>query len=149
MQPGVGRLFFACFLLSSCSAKQPEVDLPFPNPVATCLIVGYAPEDSTGDAFPTRLALDPATRPDSGRAFWLPPADSTSRIWEMFFPGGSWRQPVGDSLHLHFSNGFTSVILRLQTLGDSVAGEAMWLSDVVGQDFSAPLAGRRVQCPWS
>ena len=148
MRSSVGRLLLATILLSACAAKPPEVELPFPAPDANCLLLRYAPEDSTGDAFPTRLALDPAVPSDSGRAYWIPPADSTSRIWEMFFANGTWYPAPGDSLRLRFTNGFTDVVLRVHSVGDSVTGEASWLSDVVGQDFSAPFVGRHLRCPW-
>ena len=139
----IARASFPLAILG-CSHGRSNADIPTPSPQAICIAVAYDSLEAPS-AFPTLIALDPPARGDSGRAFWMPPSKD-SRVWQMFYAGGSWHRYSADSVEYRFSNGFTVVDMRARDDSGNVQGRATWLSDVVGSDFSAPFTGRRLSC---
>jgi len=111
-----------------------------PSPGATCYVATYD-RDSLAGMFPVVFVLDEGQ--DSAAAYWPPTRADSVGIWRMFYLG-SWRRlPMSDSLQVDFSNGFTSVELRLSGKKDSVLlGQATWLSDVI-DTFPTPRSQLR------
>ena len=136
--PGRRALVFVV-ALASCS-HQSANELPMPSPGATCYVATYD-RDSLAGMFPVVFVLDHGQ--DSAAAYWPPTRTDSVGIWRMFYLG-SWRRlPLSDSLHVDFSNGFTSVELRLSGKRDSVLrGQATWLSDVI-DTFPTPRSKLR------
>jgi hypothetical protein len=127
-----------------CGQRRSNRNIPTPSPEAICIAVAYDSLEAPS-TFPTLIALDPPERGDSGRAFWMPP-QKASRVWQMFYAGGSWHRYSSDSVEYRFSNGFTVVVMRARSDSANVQGRATWLSDVVGNDFSAPFTGHQLSC---
>jgi hypothetical protein len=103
--------------------------LPMPAEGATCYAVAYA-ADSLAPIFPAFLILDPGL--DSAAAFWPPTSRDKVGVWRMFYQG-YWKHPgATDSLDIRFSNGFSTVAVRVGGQpGESLFGDATWYTDVI------------------
>ena len=132
--------------LQACAHQQANETFPLPDTLATCLELVYRPADSVGEALPALVALNPLRGADSAQAFWAPPEDTSSRVWQMFYFGATWRPRPPDSLVVLFSNGFSGVRLAARVIGDSLVGKASWLSDVEGGGFHVPFSGHQRPC---
>ena len=120
-------------LLSACAHKTSS-GLPVPSGKATCYTARYD-NDSLASRFPSVVILDPGRT--HGKAFWPPTNQDSIGVWRMFYVG-KWERPQStDSTYVRYSNGFTSVELRLVgRTASPLLGDATWYSDVI--DGSPP-----------
>lgn len=113
-----------------------------------CYALSYSDPiaEATEDMFPRAVALSPGS--DSGAV--ASRGNSADRIgfWRMFLHGASWHSVGPDSVDLNFSNGFSSIRMRLQRTPTELSGRATFYSDVIapGPKPSMAVVGERRRC---
>jgi hypothetical protein len=154
-------MVLAAPLLLACAARHPIERRPIVNTIAVvvdgpslvietpeCYALTYskARNGASERLFPVWIELLPGTY--SGPAEARHNAAVSDADWTGIYQYHAWRQISTDSLQVRFAGSFEGVSIRLPRKGDTIVGDAIWLTDLVG----SPEAGMRVeasrqQCP--
>ena len=113
-----------------------------------CYVLAYSDPiaDATADMFPRAVALFPGS--DSGAVASRGSSADRIGFWRMFLHGASWHSVAPDSVDLSFSNGFSSIRMRVQRTPTELSGRATFYSDVIMPDPkpSMQVVGKRRRC---
>ena len=132
--------------LTMSETSRPALISPVRDPECYALAYSDPIADATADMFPRAVALFPGS--DSGAVASRGSSADRIGFWRMFLHGASWRSVAPDSVDLSFSNGFSSIRMRVQRTPTELSGRATYYSDVIteGPKPSLAVVGERRRC---
>ena len=139
-------LILAMLPLTMRETNRPALISPVRDPECYALAYSDPIADATADMFPRAVALFPGS--DSGAVASRGSSADRIGFWRMFLHGASWHSVGPDSVDLSFSNGFSSIRMRVQRTPTELSGRATFYSDVIapGPKPSLQVVGERRRC---